>query len=307
MSFDDDDIPQTGSISAEELQRLAELAASKRRTASVLALSGSRLGRLFTLGDEPLLIGRSPECDVYLPEQGVSRRHAQIEWRGDAVRLRDLGSTNGTFVNGVHVEEHLLEDGDRVQIGVTTLLRFAWQDELEQRFQQHQYDSATRDGLTGVYSKKYLLETLSTELAFAKRHERLVSLAIIDADHFKRINDTWGHLAGDHVLRQLSSVMQGCIRQDDVLARYGGEEFCVVMRDVPATRGAVLAERIRQRIELTPFLWQGERLPVAVSIGVACGPSDTIHGPEELIAAADRYLYDAKRGGRNRVCVQPSP
>lgn len=301
MSFDD--IPQTGSISVEEIQRLAEKAAAKRRTASVLALSGARLGRLYTIGAEPLVIGRSPECGVHLPEEGVSRRHARIEWRETEVWLKDLGSTNGTFVNGVATDEHALQDGDRIQVGVTTLLRFAWQDELEQQFQQHQYDSATRDGLTGVYSKKYLLESLATEVAFAQRHGSLVSLAIIDADHFKRVNDTWGHLAGDHVLQQLSSIMQACVRRDDVLARYGGEEFCVIMRDVPAANGAILAERIRQRVELTPFLWQGERLPVTVSIGVASGPSATVTTPEDLIAAADRTLYEAKRTGRNRVCV----
>jgi diguanylate cyclase (GGDEF)-like protein len=305
VSFDDD-IPQTGSISAEEIQRLAEMAAAKRRTASVLALSGTRLGRLYTVTAEPLVIGRSPECAVHLPEEGVSRRHAQIEWRDHDVWLKDLDSTNGTFVNGVLAGEHCLQDGDRIQVGVTTLLRFAWQDELEQQFQQHQYDSATRDGLTGLYSKKYLLESLATEVAFAHRHGRIVSLAIIDADHFKRVNDTWGHLAGDHVLQQLSSIMQACVRRDDVLARYGGEEFCVIMRDVPAENGSILAERIRQRVELTPFLWQGERLPVTVSIGVACGPTSSVTTPEDLIAAADRYLYEAKHAGRNRVVVQPA-
>ncbi len=306
MAFDDDDIPQTGAISAEEIQRLAVMAGAKRRTASVLALSGARLGRVYTIDDAPFAIGRSPDCAVHLPEEGVSRRHAQIEWREHDVWLTDLGSTNGTFINGEPTTERKLQDGDRIQIGRMTLLRFAWQDELEQKFQQHQYDSATRDGLTGLYSKKYLLEALATEIAYADRHKRIVSLAMIDADHFKQLNDTWGHLAGDHVLQLLSEIMQACVRRDDVLGRYGGEEFCVIMRDVPPESGLIMAERVRQRVEQTPFLWQGERLPVTVSIGIASGPRENIRSPDELIGAADRYLYEAKHAGRNRVCF-PRP
>lgn len=286
----------------EEIQRLSQMVGSKRRNACALALSGARLGRVYTIEEQPLAIGRTPDCGVHLPEEGVSRRHAQLEWRGSEVWVVDLQSTNGTFVNGERVSERQLRDGDRVQVGRATLLRFAWQDELEQQFQQHQYDSATRDGLTGVYSKKYLLEALATEMAFALRHEKIVTLAMIDADHFKRVNDMWGHPAGDHVLQQLSSIMQTCVRRDDVLARYGGEEFSVVMRDIPAETAVILAERVRQRVEQTPILWQGERLPITVSIGIASGPTPSITSSDALIAEADRHLYEAKRSGRNCVC-----
>lgn len=306
MAFEDD-IPQTGSISLAEIQRLSQLADGKRRSACVVALSGTRLGRIYTIEHAPIAVGRSPDCAVHLPEEGVSRRHAEVEWRGNEVWLVDLNSTNGTFVNGGAVTEKRLEDGDRIQVGRVTLLRFSWQDELERQFQQHQYDSATRDGLTGLYSKKYLLEALATEIAFAHRHSKIISLAMIDADHFKRVNDTWGHPAGDHVLQQLAAIMQTCVRRDDVLARYGGEEFTVIMRDIPSENSLILAERVRERVEQTPILWQEKRLPVTVSIGLASGMGEGLGSREELIAEADRYLYEAKRGGRNRVCPQQAP
>ncbi|MFZ9887298.1 MAG: GGDEF domain-containing protein [Myxococcota bacterium] len=299
-----DDNPKTGAISMEEIERLSKLVGGERRVACLLALSGIRLGRMYTIDDGPLLIGRSADCVLHLPEDGVSRNHATVEWRGNDVVVRDLDSTNGTFVNGERVRERTLHDGDRLQVGRVTMLRFAWQDELEQQFQQHQYDSATRDGLTGLYSKKYLMEALNTELAFAVRHKKSVVLALIDADHFKRINDTWGHLAGDHVLQQLAQIMQSCVRRDDVLGRYGGEEFAVVMREIPLENGVVLAERIRQRVEQTEFMWQGERLPVTVSLGLATGPHGATSTPEGLLAEADRLLYESKRAGRNRVTVQ---
>ncbi len=303
--FDDEDIPRTGAIAPEEIARLTELTQVRRELACLLAMSGCRLGRSWNIEDDELDIGRSPHTSIHLPEDGVSRRHALIARRVEGVYVRDLKSTNGTFVNGQRVTGRLLKQGDRVQVGPSTVFRFALQDELEQRFQQHQYDSATRDGLTGCYSKTYLLETLGTEMAFGMRHDRFVSLAMIDADFFKRINDTWGHLAGDHVLAQLAAVLQSCVDKDDVLARYGGEEFAVIMRDTPPEQALIMGQRAQERVEQTAFLWQGKRLPVTVSVGIAAGPSENIQQPDELIGEADRSLYEAKRQGRNRVCAPP--
>jgi diguanylate cyclase (GGDEF)-like protein len=307
-SFDDDDQPKTGAISLEEIQRLQKMAVDPSvRSACVVALSGARLGRTWKVESQHLSAGRDPRCAIHLPEEGVSRLHARFERRGNGTAVVDLDSTNGTFVNGEKMKEKLLEPGDRVQIGRTTILRFELQDAVEQEFVQHQYDSATRDGLTGCYSKKYLLELLDTEMAFGARHNKFVSLAMIDADHFKNVNDTWGHLAGDFVLKRMAEVMMTCVRKDDVLARYGGEEFAVIMRDTPPNLGVVLGERIRQRVEETEFIWEGERLPVTVSVGIAAGPGDGIEKSTDLIQSADEFLYVAKREGRNRVAFQPPP
>jgi diguanylate cyclase (GGDEF)-like protein len=307
--FDDDDVPKTGAISLADIEQLRSMAAEKNRSACVRALSGMRLGHVFRIEDRPLTIGRSPACHIHLDEPGVSRVHARIEKRdgGAVIVLKDNGSTNGTFVNGSKVDERPLVDGDTIQVGAQTMLRFALQDQLEEQFQQHQLDSATRDSLTGLFSKRYLMEQLEAEISFCKRHERLISLAMVDADHFKNVNDTLGHLAGDHVLRELSRVMTTCVRNHDVLARYGGEEFAVIMRDTPPDRAHVVGNRIRERVELTPIEWEGKRIPVTVSVGIAGGPARSINEMHELIAAADRYLYDAKHQGRNRVVIQPWP
>lgn len=305
--FDDELIPKTGAISMDEIESLRKIAAERNRSAAIRVMSGSRLGRVFPVGPIPITIGRAPDATIHLDEQGVSREHARIELRdaGAVVAIVDPGSTNGTFVNGDRVTERALADGDSIQVGAQTLLRFSLQDQLEQQFQEKQLESATRDGLTGAFSKRYLIEHLDSELAFCRRHNRLISLAMLDADHFKNINDTWGHLAGDNVLKMLTQIFQACIRKDDLLARYGGEEFALVMRDTPPDKAHVVAERIRGAVEANAFYHDGERLPVTVSIGVACGPAVKMADRDSLIAKADDYLYQAKHAGRNRVIVQP--
>lgn len=304
--FDEDDIPRTGAISLADIEQLRALAAERNRAAAVRVMSGTRLGRVFPVGPNPITIGRSPDCTIHLDEQGVSRVHARIERQdsGSVIALIDPGSTNGTFVNGERVNKRPLQDGDSIQVGAQTLLRFSLQDELEQKFQQHQFESATRDGLTGLFSKRYLMEHLESEIAFCKRHKRLISLAMMDADHFKNINDTWGHLAGDNVLKTLAQIFTACIRKDDLLARYGGEEFVLVMRDTPPDRARVVVERIRGAVEANAFYCGRERMPVTVSIGVACGPAEKLTEDDALLKQADENLYEAKRTGRNR-CVLP--
>jgi len=145
---------------------------------------------------------------------------------------------------------------------------------------------------------------MESEIAFCRRHKRLISLAMMDADHFKNINDTWGHPAGDAVLKTLSQIFTACIRKDDLLARYGGEEFVLVMRDTPPDKARVVVERIRGAVEANAFYCGRERMPVTVSIGVACGPAEEMTDGESLLKRADEYLYEAKRSGRNR-CILP--
>lgn len=303
---DDWDMPKTGSIEVPE-ELLASSAPKPTRTPFVTALSGARSGQALPVVGE-LTFGRHPECNVVLPENGVSRRHTRIELRGTEWFAIDLESTNGTFVNGQRIyDPQRLAAGDRIRVGATSVFRFDLLDELEAEFQRKQYESATHDALTGCFTKRYFLEHMNTDLAFALRHQEVVCLAMIDVDHFKKLNDTWGHPAGDLVLSQLGRLLIAQLRQEDVVARFGGEEFAVTMRQTPPVIGKAVAERIRAAVEQTTFQWAGVRLPVTVSVGIAAGPVATVRTPEQLIELADRMLYRAKESGRNRVVCAAGP
>src|SRR5262249_4012120 len=155
----------------------------------------------------------------------ISRHHARIVYESGTAWVEDLRSRNGTYVNGKKIGVRTeLRDGDKLQIGRTTVLRFAFQDALDEAFHENLLSSALRDGLTKLFNKRYLMDRLDSELKFAQRHETSVSLLMIDVDHFKKINDTRGHLAGDAVLTQFAHVLSRAVRNEDVVARFGGEE-----------------------------------------------------------------------------------
>lgn len=157
------------------------------------------------------------------------------------------------------------------------------------------------DGLTKVFNHRYFQEQLKREVSRSTRHGGELSLVLLDIDHFKRFNDTYGHQQGDIVLRELAQVLQGSIRSCDVLARYGGEEFAIIMPDCPKKVCANAAERLRKAIETHDISGQEEVLKVTISMGVSSVKEDKIETPAELISGADQALYRAKENGRNRV------
>jgi diguanylate cyclase (GGDEF)-like protein len=163
--------------------------------------------------------------------------------------------------------------------------------------------TAVTDWLTGLFNKRFLEERLTEEENKASRTGVPVSLLLLDLDHFKVVNDTWGHQVGDVVLRGVARVIQRCLRSYDVPCRYGGEEFAVILPGTPLSRAAHVAERIREELSLQPFEAGGERLTVTGSAGVAEMPSPMASTQDELMRAADRALYHAKATGRNRVVV----
>jgi diguanylate cyclase (GGDEF)-like protein len=207
-------------------------------------------------------------------------------------------------VNGAPVTVQLLKDGDKIRLGSTTILKFTYNDQLDESFQKQMYEAALRDGLTKAFNKKYFLDRLETEIAYARRHNAFLSLLMFDVDHFKNVNDTFGHLAGDYVLAKLAKVASSTVRTEDVFARYGGEEFGVICRGVPLSNAGVLAERLRVTVESTVFEHDGQRMPITISVGVAGHPEAPIENAAQLIAAADQALYEAKRAGRNRVLLK---
>src|SRR5690606_33178230 len=146
-------------------------------------------------------------ADLFVQDVGISRMHARIFSRGRDIFVEDLESANGTFLNGVVVNnQQRLQDGDKITLGSTTILKFTYHDELDENFQQRMFDAALRDGLTKAFNKSYFLTQLQTEFAFALRHGTALSLIMYDVDHFKPVNDNYGHLAGDAVLMKLAEL-----------------------------------------------------------------------------------------------------
>ncbi len=273
-----------------------------RDRASLVVLAGPRVGTLVRIEGREVVIGRSLRAELCLDDDGVSRHHARIRASEGALWVEDLGSRNGTFVNGVRVVGTTkLEDGDKLHVGRSSILKFTYHDALDDSFQERVVLSALRDPLTRLYNKRYFDERLDAELRFARRHEAKLALLMIDVDHFKRVNDSRGHLVGDTVLTAVATTLARAIRNEDVVARFGGEEFVVLLRATALDAALQLAERLRRKVEELRVEVDGAAPElVTVSIGAAELRADHVD-PSALVGAADRALYVAKQAGRNRV------
>jgi two-component system, cell cycle response regulator len=258
------------------------------------------LGRRFVLDSSPIRIGRGAENHIVLEGDSVSRRHAHFEQRSGAWWCVDDGSTNGSYVNDDQImREARMGNGDRIKIG-PTIFKFLSGQDVEAQYHEEIYRMTIIDGLTQVHVKRYLLEALDKELMRARRHVRELSFLMVDIDHFKKVNDVHGHLAGDYVLKEVAKHMQQRIRRDEVLARYGGEEFAIILPETNLEGGRALAEGLREKIEQSRFVFQGETIHVTISAGAAM-LSDEDRASTDLIRRADEKLYEAKRAGHNRV------
>jgi two-component system, cell cycle response regulator len=299
--YDDADASdeRTAVINVAELRRSAYPDVPDRHV--LVRMDGSSVGQLFALETPELKLGRHTSCDVVLDDDGVSRRHAQLVREQDGYVVEDLSSANGTFVQGQKIARHRLQDGDVFQLGPNVMFRYAYTDASQQRMLQKLYEASVRDSLTGAYNREHFDERLKGELAYARRHETAVSLIIFDLDHFKQVNDTHGHPAGDAVLVNIAEKVSAGLRTEDVFARYGGEEFAVILRGIELDAAALVAERLRERVAATPALFDSLKIRVTMSVGCATLTELPERTPQALVAMADRRLYAAKRGGRNRV------
>jgi diguanylate cyclase (GGDEF)-like protein len=280
---------------------------ASRRAAMLVVLSGPAIGRNYALDSDKILIGRSGDVNILIPDEGVSRVHAEIQRDGDEFVIVDHGSMNGTAVDGKRlVAPTRLQDGARILVGSRTIVKFSLMDNLEAEAQRRVTDAVYRDGLTGVFNRRYLDIRLKEEFAFASRHGRPVALLLVDVDHFKNVNDTYGHQSGDEILKALAQCLEKNVRIEDVVARYGGEEFVIIARGINLAQSKTFAERVCGFVRglRVPCGPAGEKIvSLTVSIGCACYRVDRDESIEAVLARADAALYAAKHAGRDRVGV----
>jgi diguanylate cyclase (GGDEF)-like protein len=231
----------------------------------------------------------------------VSRSHARVyvDDNGDWW-VEDLNSTNGTFVNETRIRSHQLVDADQVRFG-DAIYKFLSGSNIESAYHEAIHNMAIQDGMTGIHNKRYFVEFIEREVAVANRHGHPMTLVMFDVDHFKKVNDSHGHLAGDAVLKDLAGRIRPRIRREDLFARYGGEEFACVLPSTALAGGVVFAEHLRTLIEERPTEFDGMKIPFTISLGVTTLHKEPHLDAAGLIKRADDNLYAAKRGGRNRV------
>ena len=270
------------------------------RDACLVVIYGEDLGRRIPLGEESLVIGRSSSASVQIDQESVSRNHCRIVRGPTGYVARDLGSTNGTYVNDELIDTLDLRDGDRMMVG-RTILKFIVGSNIESQYHEEIYRLMTVDGLTQVHNKRYFDEVMDREFSRAVRYKRPFSLIMFDLDHFKQINDTQGHLAGDAVLRQIGQLVKHHVRRDDIVARTGGEEFAVITPEIGKEGALELAHKLNRLVEDNVFAFEGSRIDLTISAGVAEWSPDH-KSVEAMVQDADGKLYEAKRSGRNRVC-----
>jgi diguanylate cyclase (GGDEF)-like protein len=270
--------------------------------ACIVQIYGEPLGRRFELSEQEVTIGRDDDSTIALRLQSVSRRHARIFQRDGHHWVEDLGSTNGTLVNDFAVAAPAqLRNGDLIKCG-GAVFKFIEGGNVESLYHEEIHRLTITDGLTQLANKRHFAEFLEREIARAARHQRPLALVLFDIDHFKKINDEHGHVAGDRVLCGVADLISPQIRQDELLARWGGEEFALVLPESGLESAERVAERLRRLVEQAEFEHDAKMLRVTISAGVTTLRNDDTS--RSLIERADAQLYRAKEGGRNRVCSE---
>ncbi len=296
-----------GSDSTTHLGNSEPVAGPAARNPYVKMLTGSLSGKVFKLERDVTTIGRSPDNELVLDDPGVSRVHARLSRNFSGVLLTDLKSTNGTFVAGRRVSQHALSEGDQIALGESVRLRFGYLDPLEERVEERLYEKATRDALTGAVNRAFFLEKLRDEVDQARIRGLRLALALTDLDFFKKVNDSYGHPAGDAVLVEFVRRAQRTLRSRDLLGRLGGEEFGFLLPENTGPLAVEALERVRQAIETVPFVVPSPngtiRINVTMSGGISLFSGSPEDGEEVLLATADEALYQAKNSGRNRIVL----
>jgi two-component system, cell cycle response regulator len=258
----------------------------------------SLVGKRIDLESGTTAIGRDPDNQLALDDPAVSRVHARIKRTADGCVVTDT-STNGTMVNDALIAEpYRLAHGDCVRFG-SVVLKFLSGDNVETAYHEEVYQSIAIDFLTKLVTRKIFDDELSREVTRAHRHERPLSLVMVDVDHFKKVNDSHGHDAGDAVLKEIGRLLKLQVRESDLAARLGGEEMGIIMPETRLEDASALADRVRHRLAAAPI--QHKALSIGVTASFGCAMLFEQESASDLYRRADERLYEAKNGGRNCV------
>jgi diguanylate cyclase (GGDEF)-like protein len=266
----------------------------------IVVISGNEMGSRKPV-DGSLLIGRDPGCDFVLTDALVSSRHAMLEDRGDAWALVDLGSTNGTSVNGEKGKEFVLARNDKIVFG-RTVARFEMQDELERAYDELVEKLLNVDDLSGLLVRRKFDAELTVAIEAARAQKSRLGLLMMDLDGIKKINDTHGHLFGAYVIGESGQVIGRVLEGRGFASRFGGDEYIAALPGVDLSGTKEVGEEIRRAIAEHPFEREGVPLRPGISIGVAAFPENS-ESAEGLFQKADEALYRAKRAGKNQVSI----
>jgi diguanylate cyclase (GGDEF)-like protein len=274
-------------------------------TLTIIDGEESEFGKIFTFYKEHILIGRNRYSDIFIDDEKTSKDHCEIkiikddENKIDRIIIKDLYSTNGTYVNEKPISNKTLKSGDKIKIGETTL-RFSYNDELEEKYHSKLFNIATSDSLTKLYNKRYIISELENQYKIAKRNNRIFSLIMFDIDNFKKVNDKYGHIAGDEFLKNVSSYITTNLREQDIAGRFGGEEFLIILPETKIEGATILADKIREKIEKSEMVYRGHTVKATISAGISQF-NISYHNIEELLEITDKALYKAKNLGKNKV------
>lgn len=304
MSNDNADKTAMIGLDQETINR--ELQKAKESPACLILIRGTPTGHRYFIEKDEMIIGRDPSSDISISDPLISRKHAKITREGTVIKIEDLGSSNGTVINGKKLEAGnvaKLAKEDMIKMG-NSIVKYLPAGEIEIIYYGNLNQAANTDPMTKCFNKGYFLEAIEAEVKRAKALSSQLALLFFDLDHFKKVNDTYGHDAGDFVLKEFSNLVRnsGVINPKDIFARYGGEEFCLVLLGVDSAKAQDAAEIIRAKVQLHEFNYEGTRIPVTTSMGVAELKSE-IETAQDLIKTADKALYQSKQNGRNRVTV----
>ena len=268
---------------------------------ALVAYAGAALGRVFPIVPGDMLVGRAPDSSVSLLDSEVSRHHARIRLVEGQVEVEDLDSTNGTRVNGDLLHAPVtLRAGDRLEVG-GHVFKLVFLDPLERAFHETMLDQSTRDPLTGLANRGSILAEFQNRFGLSLRYDRPLAVVVCDLDHFKKVNDTHGHGAGDFVLRSFGEQLLSVLREADLAGRIGGEEFIIMLPETDLSGARPFAERLRKAIATMPVVLPTGNLNITCSLGISERTASDLDAGQ-LLARADAALYEAKANGRNRVC-----
>jgi len=269
---------------------------------ALLVVTGETMGMTYRLRQARTTVGRDADCDLMLRGSGISRKHFELK-RNDEnqVTVRDLGSTNGIYVDGTRVETHVLRDGQMIQIGPDTVLKFEYLDSLEESLHLQQYEHGIHDAVTGLYNRRHFLAMLRQKLIAALHARKPLSIIKISIDHFGTINETYGFEAGEHLVRRIAKVLEANVPEGDLLVSWSEKKFAVLLEDRDLPGAARLAHVLTGAVHGDEFLWHGESVRATLSAGVAAVDDDDICEMQELLGDADHNLTLAKEAGGDRV------